>query len=260
VSGDGPPLRGAVLTGTGAVLPGAGAGPRVLAAWQADPAAVLSAPRYADAAILVAAAEFAACEISLGSASAVAECGFLAVIATGFGEAFSRRMVTEGVLSLRLPVGKFGELQDIVETRPATMLTADLGNRRVTAGDKFSAIFEVAGSARLPFGGTEPGDRLRDRRGGAQAPSGRAGNDRAAAAGTAQLADRIRVAQRRIAVTKMPADVRIHLQRRLVAVCDAMKAATADPDRCERRLASLTAEVDRLAALCEPENSPDYNS
>jgi len=31
-------------------------------------------------------------------------------------------------------------------------------------------------------------------------------------------------------------DVRVHFQNRLVAVCDAMKAATADAARCEQRL------------------------
>jgi hypothetical protein len=45
-----------------------------------------------------------------------------------------------GVLPLCLPIGKVTELQDMVKTDPAPLLTADLANRVVMAGDRFSAV------------------------------------------------------------------------------------------------------------------------
>jgi hypothetical protein len=39
--------------------------------------------------------------------------------------------------------------------------------------------------------------------------------------------------------------VRIQLQRRLIAVCDAAKAAGADPARSGQRLTAVLAELDR---------------
>jgi hypothetical protein len=46
----------------------------------------------------------------------------------------------------------------------------------------------------------------------------------------------------------VPSDMRIQLQRRLIAVCDAAKAPGADPARCGQRLTALLAELDRLNA------------
>lgn len=251
---------GMVLRGQGAVLrkPDAGQGP--LAAWQADPAGVLGAPRCAGAAILVAAAEFTTAAASAAAAPAVARRGFLAVIAPEFGEICCHALTTAGVLPICLPVGKVSQLQDIVEAYPTTLLTVDSGNREVTAGDRFSATFEIARCAAGQSSGGRGGTAIQARHGGDTGEPGRGSPDAFPAAGSAQLAGRIRTAQLCISSLDIPADVRINLQHRLVAVCDAMKAATADPARCERRLASLATELDRLAAARGRGNTPGCNS
>jgi hypothetical protein len=272
--GAGPAGRGAVLRGRGAVLrgrgvaeqrrgpAGPGAGPDLLTAWRADPDSVLSSARRAGAAILVAApGDFTADAISgERAASVMAACGILAVISPGYGEIFCVMVANSGVLPICLPIGQVVELQDIIDADQQTLITVDQGRHEVTAGDEFSAALVVAVPAgpELPGGHAGagpaiPGDsEITGRRTGGQAGL--------PASGSAWLADRIRAAQHRIATIDMPSDVRVHFQNRLVAVCDAMKAATADTARCEQRLAALTADLDRLTAAREPGIPPDYNS
>ncbi len=256
------PVTGQAIAGRGAVLrrPGAGrgavpgtpgAGQHLPAAWQADPAAVLAAPGYAGAAVLIATADFTA-GATASAGAAVAGCGLAAVIAPEYSPGFCRALTKGDVFPLCLPIGKVTELQDIVEADPWLMLTLHIGNRRVTAADYFSAEFEIAG----PAAARPPGTARQARR----AEPGGGGDNSFSAAESARLADRIRAAQLHMSSLDMPADVRISLQRRLLAVCDSMKAAAADPARCARRLASLTAELDRIAAACEPGHFPYSNS
>lgn len=248
------PVTGRVVAGRGAVLRRPGAGQDLLAAWRADPAAVLGAVPNTGAAILIMSADFAT-----GAAGAVvASGGFGAVIAPKFDQIFRTAVTKGGVFPLCLPIGRVTELQDMVMADPAMQLTVDVGNREVTAGGKFSAVFETAGRAAGLAGG-QAGGAEQAPRAGAEGP-GRGSGQPLTATEPAHLADRIRAAQRYMASLDMPADVRINFQRRLVAVCDSMKAATADPARCARRLASLTAELDRIAAARGPGNLPDLNS
>jgi hypothetical protein len=168
-------------------------------------------------------------------------------------------VANSGVLPICLPIGQVVELQDIIDADQQTLITVDQGRHEVTAGDEFSAALVVA----VPAGPELPGGHA-----GAGPPipgdseiTGRTGGQAGLpASGSARLADRIRAAQHRIATIDMPFDVRVHFQNRLVAVCDAMKAATADAARCEQRLAALIADLDRLTAAREPGISPDYNS
>jgi len=136
------------------------------------------------------------------------------------------------------------------------LLTVDSGNREVAAGDKFSAMFEIAGSAAVQPVSRPAGGGIQVGRGGDTREQGPGRTELFPAAGSAQLAGRIRALQLYISSLDIPADVRVHLQRRLVAVCDAMKAPTADPARCERRLASLATELHRLAAARGPGKYP----
>jgi hypothetical protein len=248
------PVTGRVVAGRGAVLRRPGAGQDLLAAWRADPAAVLGAARNAGAAILIVSADFA----TGAAGAAVARGGFVAVIAPKFDQIFRTAVTKGGVFPLCLPIGIVTELQDMVAADPAMQLTVDIDNGEVTAGDKFSAVFETAGRAAA---GPASGQAAAQQAPGAGTEVPGRGSDRPlTAAEPAHLADRIRAAQLHMASLDMPADVRINLQRRLVAVCDSMKAATADPARCARRLASLTAELDRIAAASGPGNLPDLNS
>src|SRR5450755_926216 len=282
----------ATHTGRGVALRRAGAVPDLLARWQADPALVLGRPGYAGATILIASRDFAACpareqavtgravtgqavtERAAGqraagqraagqrataerAASALISHRFVMMVSAGFDEIFCHSMTKSGVYLLCLPVSKISELQDIVDADPATLLTVDFGSHEMVAADKFSAVFEIVNGA----SGQLPGGRADDdepaRHGSKIAEPGRDREDSPQAAGQARLAGRIRASQHRIACLDVAADVRIQLQRRLVAVCDAMKAATADPARCEQRLASLAAELDQLTASYGSTGRPD---
>lgn len=61
----------------------------------------------------------------------------------------------------------------------------------------------------------------------------------------ARLADALLAAQRRLGTLDLAAEDRIRLQRRLTAICDAMKSPGADAGRGERRLGEFLAELDR---------------
>jgi 3-isopropylmalate dehydratase small subunit len=207
-----------------------------------------------------AAAECAAAECAASNrvASALARHGFMVVISAGFDEIFRNNMTKSGVLPLCLPIGKVAELQDIVEADPAVLLTVDLANREVAIGDRFSAVFEFTGSARWQLPGGLAGAAEAGPRGCGTGESG--GRCPAWLPGDGQdhLAGRIRTIQHRISCLDVPVDVRIYLQRRLIAVCDAMKPTGADPVRCERRLVRLGAELDRLAAAHGTGDIPDH--
>jgi 3-isopropylmalate/(R)-2-methylmalate dehydratase small subunit len=277
-------------TGRGAVLRRAGGDPDLLANWQADPGRVLGPPGYAGATILIASPEFAACpapgqavteqavteqavtgHASAGQAvaqraaaeragSALAGRGFLMVVSAGFDEIFCHGMTKSGVRLLYLPVSKISELQDMVDADPATPLTIDFGNREMTAAGKFSAVFEIVSGAWWPLPGSRADADPAARDGDKIAEPGGHREDLSQGSGPGRLAGRIRACQHRISCLDIASDVRIRLQRRLVAVCDAMKAASADPARCEQRLASLTAELDRLSAVHGTTARPDHIS
>ena len=280
----------ATHTGRGAVLRRAGSDPDLLANWQADPGRVLGRAGYASATILIASADFAACpargqavteqaateqavtgHASAGQAvtqsaaaeragSALAGRGFLMVVSAGVDEIFCRGLTKSGVRLLYLPVSKISELQDMVDANPATPLTIDFGQREMTAAGKFSAVFEIVSGAWWPLPARRADAEEAARDGDKIAGRGGDREDLSEERRPGRLADRIRACQHRISCLDMASDVRIHLQRRLVAVCDAMKAASADPARCEQRLASLTAELDRLTALHGTTARPDHIS
>jgi 3-isopropylmalate/(R)-2-methylmalate dehydratase small subunit len=282
------PQAFATYTGRGAVLPRSAVAADLLAGWREDPGVVLGRPEFAGATILIACPDPAvvacpdpgpvACPdpgpdsgasparehpvggsaVSERAAPALAARGFQVVISPVFNEILCNNMTTAGVLLLCLPIGKVSELRDIVDADPATVLTVDFGNHEMTAGDRFSAVFEIANSSRWQLPGGLAGGDPAARRGSRAAQPGGPRPAWLPVAGPADLATRIRTAQHRISCLDVPADLRIHLQRRLVAVCDATKAAAADPARCERRLALLAAELDRLAAIHGNADAPDH--
>jgi hypothetical protein len=63
------------------------------------------------------------------------------------------------------------------------------------------------------------------------------------AGGTGCLADRLSAAQRALESAGVDDRVRARFQRRLTAICDALKAPGADVARCERRLDLLLADL-----------------
>jgi hypothetical protein len=61
--------------------------------------------------------------------------------------------------------------------------------------------------------------------------------------GTGSLAERLAAAQRVLASIAIDDDVRARFQRRLAAICDALKAPGADAARCARRLDLLLTDL-----------------
>jgi hypothetical protein len=70
------------------------------------------------------------------------------------------------------------------------------------------------------------------------------------ALGGEAMARRLLIAQRLLDSASLPGDDRMRLQRRLVAICDAMKAPGADAVRGGRRLDRLLSE---LAGIGQPD-------
>jgi hypothetical protein len=64
-------------------------------------------------------------------------------------------------------------------------------------------------------------------------------------AGHSELASGLRTAQRRLGSLELAPEERIQWQRRLTAICDAMKSPSADTVRGARRLSKFMAELDR---------------
>jgi hypothetical protein len=153
--------------------------------------------------------------------------------------------INAGLQAVCLPVGKLSELQLAVCARAETLITVDAHRHTVTTGKEFSAAFASAEFTSICASGPAPSTVPPSRRPAAPDSGRRAVTGADGAPEPAPLADRIRAAQLRILSLEVPSDVRIQLQRRLVAVCDAAKAAGADPVRCQRRLAALLAELDQ---------------
>jgi hypothetical protein len=143
-----------------------------------------------------------------------------------------------------LPVGKLSELQLDVGTRTETLITVGAHRHAVTT-EEFSASFASAEFPAICAAGPAPSPARPDR-----LPAAADYRPRVVPAVTdspepAPLADRTRAAQLPILNTKVPSDVRIQLQRRLIAVCDATKGKGADLGRGERGRPALRADLDR---------------
>ena len=217
------PLRHGVV-GSGQILPAvpvrregaAGPGDGPLAARREDPRFVLRLSAYAGATILICGPGSAAWPADGQAAHGLACHGFRVVISAGFDDILYNEMIQAGILPVQLPVNAVDNLLRAVEADPAILLEVDLARREVSASGQPCWTFEVAEYAR---------QRLM--------------------AGTDVLADRLLAAQRGLDACDLDAGQRFRLQRRLMAICDAMKAPGADPNLGKRRLEKFLEELDR---------------
>ena len=75
--------------------------------------------------------------------------------------------------------------------------------------------------------------------------------------GPGSLAERLSAAQRVLESAAVDNPVRARFQRRLTAICDALKAPGADAARCARRLDQFLADLGRqVEAAAEGEREP----
>jgi hypothetical protein len=133
------------------------------------------------------------------------------VISAEWPDSHGHKPINAGILLVRLPPQTVVQLQSVVNSDPAILLTVDIYRRDVRARGRLVGRFELP-----PFWC----DRL---------PDGMAG--------------RLLFAQRLLGSADLAGGDRIRLQRRFAAICDAMKAPGADGRRIARRLDRFLADV-----------------
>jgi hypothetical protein len=144
--------------------------------------------------------------------------GFQVMISAGFSNIIHNILIEAGIFPVGLSRETIAKVADRVESDPGIVLTVDVDRGFVRAAGELLARFDIHTEAdrRTP----EP-------------------------AGEGDMPGRLLMAQRLLGSASLPADVRIRLQRRLVAICDAMKAPGADDVRSARRLDLLLTELAR---------------
>ena len=148
----------------------------------------------------------------------ITACGFQVVISPGLSHIISNSLIKVAILPVVLPGKTVTKLQDTVESDPGIVLTVDTGRGELRGRGALIARFPIA-PARAP-------DEANSRARGGEA-----------------MARRLLMAQRLLGSASLPGEVRMRFQRRLVAICDAMKAPGADAGRGARRLDRLLIEL-----------------
>jgi hypothetical protein len=148
-----------------------------------------------------------------GAIAVAARRGFKVLISSEFGDFLCYSLIKAAILALYVDQETVAALQAEVESDPGILLTIDIRRREVRARGGFVARFEMDG-------------------------------------GFEDLAQRVRMAQRLLGSAPLAGDARIRLQRRLVAICDALKVPGADVARIARRLDLLLTD---LALTCRAE-------
>ena len=112
-------------------------------AWRRnEPDFVLNQPQYADASILVAGPDFGTGSSREHACWALLDGGFRVVISSRFADILKNNSTKSGLLTVVLPQAEVEALWAAVETDPATPVTVDLQERRVSHGEH-SVPFEV---------------------------------------------------------------------------------------------------------------------
>ena len=142
--------------------------------------------------------------------AAVTGRGLRVLISSELDDFLRYSLIKAAILPVRMDPETVATLQAEVESDPGILLTVDIGRREVRARGGFVARFEMDG-------------------------------------GFEDMAERLRIAQRLLGSAAPAGDAEIWLQRRLVAICDALKLPGADVARLARRLDLLLAD---LALTC----------
>jgi hypothetical protein len=166
-------------------------------------------PRQAEATILIAGP---GCWPSASRAiAAVAGRGFKAVVSAELDDFLRYNLIKTGIVPARVDRETVAALHALVESDPGILLTVDIGRREVRAYGDLATRFGIDDGAE-------------------------------------DMARRLQMAQRLLGSAGLAAGTRIRLQRRLIAICDAMKSPAADTARGAWRLDLLLAD---LARSCE---------
>ena len=168
--------------------------------------AALGRAKQAGATILIAGP---GCWPSAGQAiAAVAGRGFQAVISAELDDFLRYNLIKTGIIPARVDQETAAALQELVESDPEILLTVDIGRGEVRVRGELAARFEM--------------DSVAD-----------------------NMAQRLHMAQRLLCSAGPAGQAGIRLQRRLIAICDALKAPGADAARAAWRLDLLLADLAR---------------
>jgi hypothetical protein len=143
---------------------------------------------------------------------AMAGRGFKAVISAELDDFLRYNLIKTGIIPVCADPETVAALQALVESDSEILLTVDIGQGEVRARGELAARFEMD-------------------------------------SGADNIAQRLHMAQRLLRSAGLAGDAGIRLQRRLIAVCDALKAPGADAARAAWRLDLLLAD---LARTCPP--------
>ena len=104
-------------------------------AWRKnEPDFVLNKPEYADASVLVAGPDFGTGSSREHACWALLDGGFRVVISSRFADIFKNNSTKSGLLTVVLPQAEVEALWAAAEADPATQVTVDLQEKRVTHG------------------------------------------------------------------------------------------------------------------------------
>jgi 3-isopropylmalate/(R)-2-methylmalate dehydratase small subunit len=110
-----------------------GFGPFLFDEWRKDTAFVLNDPRYAGASVLIAGANFGSGSSREHAVWALEDAGFRVLISERFADIFRTNCSKIGLLTVELPGESVRALMDAVLDDPATEITVDLKDLRVSA-------------------------------------------------------------------------------------------------------------------------------
>jgi 3-isopropylmalate/(R)-2-methylmalate dehydratase small subunit len=110
-----------------------GFGPFLFGEWRQDPGFVLNDPRYAGASVLIAGPNFGSGSSREHAVWALEDAGFRALISERFADIFRTNCSKIGLLAVELPAESVRALMDAVLDDPATEITVDLQELRVSA-------------------------------------------------------------------------------------------------------------------------------
>jgi hypothetical protein len=142
--------------------------------------------------------------------AALTGCGLTVVISAALDEIVHYNLIKTGIVPVCVAEESMASLQDAVESDPGILLTVDIGRRDVRARGGLVARFDMGGAD--------------------------------------EMAARLLMAQRLLGSCDLAGDDRVRLQRRLVAIGDALKVPSADAARGAWRLDRLLADIAQAAA------------
>lgn len=107
----------------------------LFAAWREDPGFVLNDPAYEGASILVAGPDFGTGSSREHAVWALKDYGFRVVVSSRFADIFRGNSGKQGLLAAQVAQEDVELLWKVLETRPGTEVTVDLGSRTITCDD-----------------------------------------------------------------------------------------------------------------------------